>query len=172
MFLAWRPLLQNHLSMSNAGFIENRTDAAEPRGFIEFDNGDLRVKIDFLRALLLCRRNGAGQQFLADLFSSVSFEDGHAADFGLATTHHYPSRAHRPSLKKGQQVKGSFIVVVQLNVCGHALLPDKYPDANSQGLLQLLISRDFFDDDSWFHCAAHGIKIDCRAAIRLRRHNV
>jgi len=39
--------------MSNAGFIENRTDAAESRRFVESEDRDLSVEINFPSTLLL-----------------------------------------------------------------------------------------------------------------------
>lgn len=76
--------------------------------------------------------------------------------------HHYPRRAGRPFSNSGQQVKGSFIVVIQLDFCGHPLLPDKHTDANSQSLLEFLCRGHFFDGDSWFYCDRHTIPVDTR----------
>jgi hypothetical protein len=47
--------------MSNAGFIENRTDAAESRRSIESEDRDLSVEINFPGALLLRCDDRSGQ---------------------------------------------------------------------------------------------------------------
>ena len=73
--------------MCDAGLIENPTDTAESRGFIERDDGDLRVQINLSSPMLLCGRNRPPQQSSADLLSPVIFENGHAADLGIVMVH-------------------------------------------------------------------------------------
>ena len=62
-------LFQNHFPVRNAGFVENRTDAAKSQLLIELDHRHLRVQIDCSRAQLLCRRNSpAGAIFSPRLY--------------------------------------------------------------------------------------------------------
>ena len=148
--------------MSDAGLIENRTETAKSRGFIETDDSDLRVQINLSSPMLFCGRNRLRQQSLADLLSTVTFEDRHAADLGIATAHDQPRRSYGSSFNRSDKMNGSFIVGIQLDLGGHTLLLDKHADANSKGLVQFLLGGNFFDCKSWVHCDMHEIKRNLR----------
>jgi hypothetical protein len=139
----------------DAGLIKNRTDTAKSRGFVETDDGDLRVQINFSSSLLFCGCNRATQQLLTDLFSPLTFENRHAADLGIVPAHDQPRRSHGSFFIAGDKMNRSLIVGIQLDFCGHTLLSDKHTNPNSQGLLQFPLGGNLFDCNSWFHCDMH-----------------
>ena len=52
--------------MRNTGFVENPTSAAKTHSFIESDNRNLSVEIDFLGAQRFGRHDRAVEQFRPD----------------------------------------------------------------------------------------------------------
>ena len=131
-------LFQNHFPVWNAGFVENRTDAAKSQLLIELDHRHLRVQIDCSRAQLLCRRNRPPEQLFPHAFTTITFEHRHAADFGATVMRHDSRGPNGFSLGSCQKMNRAVIVAIELDCSGHALVRAQIHACGSRRLVPLL----------------------------------
>ena len=142
---------QNHFPVGNAGFVENRTDAAKSQLLIELDHRHLRVQIDCSRAQLLCRRNCPPEQFFPHAFTTITFEHRHAADFGATVMRHDSRGPNGFSLGSCQKMNRAVIVAIELDCSGHTLFAHKYSYADREGSCLCFVRRNLFYLNDCFH---------------------
>ncbi len=121
--------------MRNPGFLKNRADASKAHALVKADHGDLSVKINLFHAPPPGRFDGPFQELLADAASSIVFQNGHAPDLCASETHYNPRRSHRFCCIKGQEMNGSVIVAVHLDLSRHTLFSDEDLYANAESLI-------------------------------------
>ncbi len=130
--------------MRDARLVEHRTGAAKALLLVEPDHRHLRVQIYPARMAALRCRDGALEQRGADALAPVSFQHRHAADLGALAVDHHTSGAHGSTVCNCQKMNRPPIVVVELDLDGHALLAHEDPHANRKSLRLCFVGRNLF----------------------------